>query len=170
MKELVGLLNVKKGDPMYQKILVSLDGSELDEGVLAHVDALGRGCLVKEIIFVRAVEPFESPSIVADYPIKPEEVIRINAENWTAAENYINKIVSGLRYEGVRIHAELLDGRAAEILPDYASRNEVDLIVMATHGSSRVGRWVWRSLADRILRSACVPVVMVPEPVCLLGI
>ena len=155
---------------MYQKILVPLDGSELAECVLAHVDGLGRGCLLKEITFVRVVEPFESPSVVAEYPIKPEEVIRINAENKAVAEKYLNKMVSGFKYEGVKVQGEVLTGKAAETLAEYASKNGADLIVIATHGRSGVSRWVWGSVADRILRSACVPVLMVRAPGCFPGI
>jgi len=155
---------------MYQKILVPLDGSELAECVLAHVDALSKGCLVKEITFVRVVEPFESPSVVAEYPIKPEEVIRINAENKAAAEKYINAKASAFKYEGVKVQGEVLNGKAAETLAVYASKNGADLIVIATHGRSGVSRWVWGSVADRILRSACVPVLMVRAPGCFPGI
>jgi nucleotide-binding universal stress UspA family protein len=155
---------------MYQKILVPLDGSKLAECVLAHVDALGRGCLVKEITFVRTVEPFESPSVVAEYPIKPEEVIRINAKNKEVAKKYINKMVSGIKYENIKVQGEILEGKAAETLAEYASKNGADLIVIATHGHSGVSRWVWGSVADRILRSACVPVLMVRAPGCFPGI
>jgi nucleotide-binding universal stress UspA family protein len=155
---------------MYQKILVPLDGSQLAECVLAHLDALGKGCLVKGITFVRVVEPFESPSVVAEYPIKPEEVIRINAENKAVAEKYITKMVNGFKYEGVKIQGEVLNGKAAETLAEYASKNGADLIVIATHGRSGVSRWVWGSVADRILRSACVPVLMVRAPGCFPGI
>ena len=155
---------------MYQKILVPLDGSQLAECVLAHVDALGKGCQVKEITFVRVVEPFDSPSVVAEYPIKPEEVIRINAENKALAEKYITKMVSGFKYEGVKVQGEVLTGKAGETLAEYASKNGADLIVIATHGRSGVSRWVWGSVADRILRSACVPVLMVRAPGCFPGI
>ena len=43
-------------------------------------------------------------------------------------------------------------------------------LVIATHGRSGVSRWVWGSVADRILRSACVPVLMVRAPGCVPGI
>jgi nucleotide-binding universal stress UspA family protein len=46
----------------------------------------------------------------------------------------------------------------------------VDLIIIATHGRSGVSRWVWGSVADRILRSSCVPVLMVRAPGCVPGI
>jgi hypothetical protein len=42
-------------------------------------------------------------------------------------------------------------------LAEYASKNGVDLIVIATHGRSGVSRWVSGSVADRILRSALLP-------------
>lgn len=155
---------------MYQKILVPLDGSELAECVLAHVEALAKGCLVKEIIFVRVVEPFESPAVVAEYPLKPEEVIRINAENKAAAEKYIRQKTGELKYENVKIRGEVFEGRAAETLAEFASKNGVDLFLIATHGRSGVSRWVWGSVADRLLRSACVPVFMVRAPGCYPGI
>jgi nucleotide-binding universal stress UspA family protein len=155
---------------MYQKILVPLDGSELAECVLAHVDGLAKGCLVKEVAMLRVVEPFESPSVVAEYPIKPEQVIQINAENKAVAEKYLKKIVSGFKYEAVKVRGEVLTGKAAETLAEYASKNGADLIVIATHGRSGVSRWVWGSVADRILRSACVAVLMVRAPGCFPGI
>ena len=154
---------------MYRKFLVSLDGSEADRGVLMNVDALDRGCLAKEIIFVRVVEPFESPSIVADNPIQPEEVARINAENRAVAERYIKRVVSEFRFEGLTAQGEVLTGKVAETLADYASRNGADLIVLATRCCSGKSRWALRSLSDRILRSARIPVVMVPAPGYLAG-
>ena len=56
------------------------------------------------------------------------------------------------------------------MIAEYATKNEIDLIVIATHGRSGVSRWVWGSVADRILRSACVPVMMVRAPGCVPGV
>jgi nucleotide-binding universal stress UspA family protein len=44
---------------LYKKILVPLDGSDLAECVLPHVESIAKGCGVKEVIFLRVVEPFE---------------------------------------------------------------------------------------------------------------
>ena len=46
---------------MYQKILVPLDGSELAECVLPHVEAIAEGCNVQNVMFVRVVEPVNIP-------------------------------------------------------------------------------------------------------------
>ena len=43
---------------MYQKILVPLDGSELAECVIPHVEALAQGCGVRDVILIRVAEPF----------------------------------------------------------------------------------------------------------------
>jgi len=69
----------------------------------------------------------------------------------------------------VEVKTGVLKGNPAESLADYASKNKVDLIVIATHGRSGVSRWVWGSVADRLLRSACVPVLMVRAPGCFPG-
>jgi nucleotide-binding universal stress UspA family protein len=155
---------------MYQKIMVPLDGSELAECVLAHVEALAKGCLIKEVAFVRIVEPFESPSVLAESPLKPEDVARVNAENEAEAGKYLQKLVNGWKYESIPIRREVLKGKAAETLAEYGTKSGVDLIVIATHGRSGISRWVWGSVADRILRSACVPVLMVRAPGCVPGI
>jgi nucleotide-binding universal stress UspA family protein len=58
----------------------------------------------------------------------------------------------------------------AEDLADYAKKSGSDLIVVATHGRSGPSKWVWGSVAERILRSSCVPVLMVRAPGCVAGI
>ncbi len=154
---------------MYQKIMVPLDGSELAECVLPHVEAIAKGCHVGNIVFLRVAEPFQLPT-GGDYVFSAEELKRIESEHRSAAENYLNQLVNRLKYDGASLQLEVIVGRAAESIADYATRNEVDLIIMATHGRSGVSRWVWGSVTDRILRSACVPVFMVRAPGCVPGI
>jgi nucleotide-binding universal stress UspA family protein len=154
---------------MYQKILVPLDGSPLAECVFPHVEALAGGCQVKEVVLIRVIEPFRQPT-PSEYAIKPEEVIRINEEIRVEAEKYISQAKAKIKLSGGEIKTAVLRGNPAEALADYASKNGVDLIIIATHGRSGVSRWVWGSVADRTLRSACVPVMMVRAPGCFPGI
>ena len=154
---------------MYQKILVPLDGSELAECVLSHVEAVAGGCKVKDVVLVRVVEPFRQPA-ASEYAIRPEELARIDAQSMAEAGSYLKKVQAKIKLDGTRVQSELLRGNPAETLADYASQNGVDLILIATHGRSGVSRWVWGSVADRILRSACIPVLMVRAPGCFPGI
>jgi nucleotide-binding universal stress UspA family protein len=58
----------------------------------------------------------------------------------------------------------------AESIAEYAEKNSADIILIASHGRSGISRWVMGSVADRILRSARVPVMMIRAPGCLPGI
>jgi nucleotide-binding universal stress UspA family protein len=154
---------------MYRKIMVPLDGSDLAECVLPHVEAIAMGCEVNDVAFVRTVEPFQLPR-GSEWVPTPEEQQRIESSHRSDAQDYLNQLVGRLKYDGVSLQTEVIMGKAAESLADYAEKNGVDLIVIATHGRSGVSRWVWGSVADRILRSACVPVLMVRAPGCVPGI
>ncbi|MFC1924730.1 universal stress protein [Chloroflexota bacterium] len=154
---------------MYQKIMVTLDGSELAECVLPHVEAIAKGCLVKEVVFVRVLEIAQIMNYLMSTP--SYDVKRhIESEGKAAAENYLRQLVDRVNYDGVNVHWEVMEGLVADSISDYATKNEVDLIIIATHGRSGISRWVLGSVADRILRSACVPVLMVRAPGCVGGI
>ncbi len=155
---------------MYHKILVPLDGSALAECVLPHAEAIAKGCQVKNVILMQVVEPFRMPS-GADFDFSPEQTKRIETQHLAKAKDYLNQLVSRVSYDKANVQSEVIDGGiAAESIADYAAKNDVDLIIIATHGRSGVSRWVWGSVADRILRSACVPVLMVRAPGCIPGI
>ena len=154
---------------MYKKILAPLDGSKLAECVLSHVEALAGGCKEKEVIFAQVVVPFRMP-IASDYALAPEEVARIDAQTMAEADRYLKQVQGKIKLNGISMQSKVLRGSPAEALGDYAAKNGVDLIVIATHGRSGVSRWVWGSVADRILRSARFPVLMVRAPGCFPGI
>ncbi len=155
---------------MYKNILVPLDGSELAECVLPHVESIAKGSGVQNVVFLRVIEPFHMPSGGDGASFSDEDMKRMNSENKAAAENYLSQLVNRTEYGGVTVQSETISGKAAESIADYATRNTVDLIAIATHGRSGVSRWVWGSVADRVLRSACVPVLMIRAPGCIPGI
>ncbi len=153
---------------MYQTILVPLDGSKLAECVFPHVETLVRGSQAKRVVFARVVEPFHPPT--GDYILPEEQLRKMEAEVKADAENYLKGIVSRAKYEGARVESVVLYGGAADTLAEFATKNRIDIIIIATHGRSGVSRWVWGSVADRLLRSSCVPVLMVRAPGCIPGI
>ena len=148
---------------MYRKIMVPLDGSELAECVLPHVEAFMKGFDLSDVILVRVVEP-EMPSYHSEIPIDPKIMAQREAERKSSAKDYLNKVASRIKHEGTTVRAEVLVGRVTESLTDYAEKHDIELILIATHGRSGVTRWVRGSVADKILRSANVPVLMVRAP------
>ncbi len=158
---------------MYQKILVPLDGSELAECVLPHVESIAKGCGAQKIVFLRVVEPFHMPLSGREvgYIFTADDWKRMESESKATAENYLNRLMDRVNYDGINVQSEVLGGgRVADVIADYATDNEANLIVIATHGRSGVSRWIWGSVADRVLRSACVPVLMIRAPGCIPGI
>jgi nucleotide-binding universal stress UspA family protein len=152
---------------MYKKILVPLDGSELAECVLPHVESIARGCGAETVVFVRALDT-HVPSATYAYI---GEALRKEMEenNEKAAREYLDDIVGRVNLGGIEVQKQLITGSAAESIAEYATKNNVDLIAIATHGRSGVSRWAWGSVADRVLRSACVPVLMIRAPGCVPG-
>lgn len=162
---------------MYKKIMVPLDGSELAECVLPHVKSIVKGCNIPDVLFVRVVEPASLPAgAVTDfgavYTDNDAAKDRINIDNYNKdeAKKYLEGLLSRQQYDNANERSIVLFGKAAESLAEYAEKNDVDLIVIATHGRSGISRWMWGSTADKILRSACVPVMMVRAPGCVPGI
>jgi nucleotide-binding universal stress UspA family protein len=156
---------------MYEKILVPLDGSELAESVLPHVEAIARGCSVLEIILLRVCD---APSILADYPEGnnrswEKHVERITTNAQQQCDVYLGDVEKQLRDRGFDVRTESCLGKPAEEIINYANRNKVDLIIMASHGRSGVSRWAYGSEADKVLRSSCVPVLLVKVPGCVTG-
>jgi nucleotide-binding universal stress UspA family protein len=158
---------------MYSKIMVPLDGSELAECVLPHVQAITSGCKIATVVFVRVIDPGTvSATLPAQGELGYQEKSRRQREEERKknAEAYLKKIVDSISIENAVLNYEVLEGRVADTLADWAKKNHADLIVIASHGRSGIGRWVMGSVADRIMRSVCIPVMMIRAPGCVTGI
>jgi nucleotide-binding universal stress UspA family protein len=148
---------------MYKKIMVPLDGSELAECVLPHVEAFIEGCHANHFVFVRVVEP-AATFYSGDYPISPEVMKERETAEEKIARDYLDQVVRRLEHENIELLSEVLVGNVADSLADYSEINEFDLILIATHGRTGVSRWVRGSIADKVLRSSHIPVLMVRAP------
>ena len=150
---------------MYKKILVPLDGSKLAECALEHVKAIAAGCNVPEIILFRVVEPNPAASeALSEGAFMYEE---LNDQMRQLAEKYLTAITLKFREEsGVDVHSALAYGYAANEILEYAVKNNVDLIVMTSHGRSGISRWLFGSVADRVSHHSTIPVLIVTPSGC----
>ena len=154
---------------MYQHIMVPLDGSELAECVLPHVEMVAKGGNAKKVTLVRVIEPLHLYGGV-ESGFSLEERGRLEEDSLNIARGYLDQIAKRLGQKGVTAEAVVLRGKVADELAEYANKNEVDLIIISTHGRSGISRLVWGSVADRIIRSVCAPVLIVRAPGCVLHI
>jgi len=139
---------------MFHKILVPLDGSEVAECVLPHVKALADGNERVSIIFLYAVAPLDIPLINIRYRNK------ILTDAKKAATSYLKKILESSGLSDLA-ESKVIVGKAADSIVDFAIKNKMDLIVMATHGLSGVSRWLYGSVADKVVHESPTPVWLI---------
>jgi nucleotide-binding universal stress UspA family protein len=152
---------------MYRRILVPLDGSKLAECVLPHAEAIAK--LSKASIeLVHVIEPLELPTR-GGIALSIDDLKQIELHTKNDAESYLREIVERLKLAGIKAHSKLLTGKAADRLIDYIHKSNFDLVIMATHGRSGISRWIWGSVADKILHSSSIPVLLVRPPECIPG-
>jgi nucleotide-binding universal stress UspA family protein len=99
--------------------------------------------------------------------ISPEQIQRLEDDSSKAAQVYLTKQVQLLKNDGIAAEAVVVFGLASESLTDYAEKNGVDLIVIATHGRSGITEWFWGSVAERVLKTSKIPILMVRPNGCV---
>jgi nucleotide-binding universal stress UspA family protein len=136
-------------------IIVPLDGSELAETALPYAAALAEG-LRTHLVLITAWEGTES-ELGATFPAMAMEIEK-------GAQNYFTQYLDGVRARygrGDQTRAIIRVGDAAEQILKAVEETGARMLVIATHGRSGVGRWIYGSTAGRLLRSSHVPVVAV---------
>lgn len=146
---------------MYKKVLVPLDGSALAESALPEVKRLAQCGCVGEVLLVNVVE---DPMRGAMEGMEVLNLAEIENSLRDHARKYLTDIQIQLNSENIKASSEVLGGRAAQSIVSYAKENGVDLIIIASHAHSGVKKWVFGSVALRVLHEAHVPVLLIrPE-------
>ena len=171
---------------MYKKILVPLDGSKLAECALPHVEELAKGCDTEEIILVSVTErvqgyrvlegegqPISGPTggwMESSHPLGQRFIPEAFGKKENQAQRYLDRVAKKMSAKGMNVSTEVLLWKPAEAIVGYAKQLGCDLIVMASHGRSGPSRWAFGSVTDKVLRSSCIPVLMIRAPGCVPGI
>jgi nucleotide-binding universal stress UspA family protein len=145
---------------MKQEILVPLDGSPLAEAVLPDALELARSTsssltLLNVVPTVKLIEPVVGAVNYGEefwdtYEHKPD-----------SARSYLARVAAHIAQNGFEVQTRVLEGDPAPAILSYASANpQVSFIAMATHGRSGLDRLVFGSVAETVMRSAPVPVLM----------
>lgn len=143
-----------------ERVLVALDGSEFAEGVLDIVATrFGEGV----ITLLRVVEPL--PAIVGPYLPQTGATNEVLDRNREEAEEYLGQVAKKLQECGLSVRTHVVTGgRAGESIVRYAQTDDSDLIALATHGAGGIKRMVLGSVADKVVRSSPLPILVVkPE-------
>lgn len=144
---------------MFERILVPLDGSPLAEA------AIGMALRIAEpdsdIVLVRAVEL--SPLVMDSIGTAPVNVDHYMMSNMIAVRSYLEDVGFSSQFEDVDVELVSELGDPAALIIDTAMDEDVDLIVMMTHGRSGLNRLALGSVTERVLRHAPCPVLAMRE-------
>jgi nucleotide-binding universal stress UspA family protein len=149
---------------MYKNILAPLDGSELSECSLKHVTAIAKGCAVAGVVLLHIIEPLNKYMTYGG--IGQEALGEIRKESRTKAKRYMAKAADKLKKNGINAKTVIIEGMPSDEILNYTEKNQVDLIIMSTHGSSGLTRWAFGSVADKVIRHSPVPVLVIAPPGC----
>lgn len=149
---------------MFTHLLVPLDGSPFAEVALkAAVDLATK--YDSRLLLVYIVNVPHAASTVAD---EAHDLLldQIRYRVFEEASAYLGAKEVDLQQQGYRVVSHLAEGSdVAEMILEFARRYLVDTIVMSTHGRSGVSRWVFGSVAEKVLRGAEVPLLLMrPQP------
>lgn len=157
---------------MYKKILVPLDGSKLAECVLPHVEGLVTCSPGAEVILVSVTERIAGLRAIEDpnQPLGERLVPEAVGKEEKQARKYLDKVAKTLEAKGVKVLTEVLLGKPAEEITLFATNERCDLIIMASHGRSGPSRWAHGSVAEKVFRANCAPLLIVRAPGCAGGV
>lgn len=137
------------------KILVPLDGSDLSAEILPVVERLA-GPLDLAVVLLHAVEPI-NPAATAEVAARLDEITAIRQ---TDAETYLSKVAEDLQGKGIRVRYLIRTGGAIEVIGESAREEGIGLIAMTTHGRTGLGRLFFGSVAERVVRTSTLPVLL----------
>ncbi len=148
---------------MYKHLLVPLDGSKLAEEALPHAEAIARRFGARITLFQVAASVPIPTSVDPISGTGSEAMVALEALETAErdAERYLREVASRSNLQGLEVTPEVTRGKASKEIVLRAHRRDVDLIVMSTHGRSGLGRLVFGSVADAVLRESGTPILLI---------
>jgi len=140
---------------MYKRILLPLNGSAQARHALPHAIAQAKR-FGAELVLLEVL----SPSL-GMHGLEKGSREWVSRYKTNLARENLQDAAAEAQQRGVRVKMSTAEGHAPTRIVEFAEENDVDLIVMSTHGRSGLSRWLIGSVADRVLRGAKVPVLLV---------
>jgi nucleotide-binding universal stress UspA family protein len=155
---------------MFKRLLVPLDGSRFGSRAL-QVAIMVAKQFSAEIILIQVVKraiPVTATAVMPPGTASPEATeIAIRAaleeqERTTVrARRYLSGKVRGINHHNIKSSYQVLVGKPAESIMEFANEKNMDLVVMTTHGKSGIKRAIMGSVADTVIRESGKPVLVI---------
>ncbi|EFW91638.1 UspA domain protein [Haladaptatus paucihalophilus DX253] len=137
---------------MYERILLPTDGSvstdKAVEQALNLADAYGASLHVLSVVDRTIVPPDVRSDILYD-------------ELEDECADAVSDVEAAANEAGVDVETTVLRGTPHRVILDYADKNDIDCIVMGTHGRRGLDRYLLGSVTEKVVRLSEVPVLTV---------
>jgi nucleotide-binding universal stress UspA family protein len=135
------------------------------ESVFPHIEILA-GLKNAEVVLVRICEPPAMPTYyspeLSEIPLHWGQYAQQETSRCKeVASSYLSNIENRFKKSGISIRSEILVGKAADELINYANKTQYGLIIMATHGRSGLSRLVYGSVAASVLIGVSNPILLI---------
>jgi len=141
---------------MYTRLLVPLDGSKTAEKVLPYARFLAAK-LKLPVEFLEVIDIVEIARLLT--PEKARYLNTVVENRIRSSEQYLKAVAA--TFPGGNVKCLVEKGTAAEGIIEKAAANKSTLINMATHGHSGIKRWLLGSVAEKVLRGATNPLLLI---------
>ena len=141
---------------MYTRILVPLDGSELAERILPHVEAIAKATGA-EVFLLRMTDPRHG-EIAAEAATEARKWLEADQSQ---ATKYLEGVAKRLQDAGITTKLEVLVGAPAVEILTAAEKENADLIAMMSHGATGFNHFDRGSVAEKVLKGSTRPVLLV---------
>ncbi len=146
----------------YKKIVVPLDGSGWAQRAIPHAVDIARANGDSELILLHVFVP-PGREFTDQIALAGQEDQAQQARG--QMKQYLIGQRSELRNENISVRTQLIEGTGvAHLICDYVKSEDIDLIVMSTHGRTGLSRLLFGSVAREVMECVEVPVLLVrPE-------
>lgn len=148
---------------MYTRILVAIDGSVPSNRALREAIGLARDQMAQ----LRIVHVIEDPYAYYTEDSIPPETIAALEQTWRqVGQKILDQAADLARQEGIQPETTLLEQeeRVSTVIVTEAARWHADLIVLGTHGRHGLEHLLLGSVAEGVVRTAPVPVLLLRGP------
>lgn len=143
-----------------QNIIIATDGSKNSQKAISHGIEIAKlsGAIVHALYVVNT-----SSTISENWTAGKETIYNIMKDDGQKAVSKVKKI--GID-SGVEVREVILEGYPSSEIIYFAENNNIDLIVMGTLGATGLERFLMGSVAEKVVRSSRVPVLVVKSSGC----
>jgi len=149
--------------PLYQRILVPLDGSQRAENVLPIITQLAHFHKSQ----MHLVQVVQTPEMARQMPPAPEDIDlsnRVVARNREEAGYYLEQVKSRSYLEGIAVQTHLITSdNAAVALHQLAEQEHIDMVTLSAHGYSGNLQWPYGSMVNNFIMYSKVPLLIVQD-------